>query len=79
MYSEIQNENYKPLMEHTVFEFLSGIANTFIGIIEDLYLFESDFVSIFTKENRLVFIGIVILFSVLMSLAIRELARRSVS
>ncbi len=58
----------KPLYQLSVGEIIIGVKNTFFDIIDDLFLGKYD-LQIFTKDNRLFFIGITcLLFSVILYL-----------
>ena len=56
----------KTLDQLTLADFLIGFATTIFGIMNDLLSFKFDsitgFITIFTKNNRLFFIGIIMLF-----------------
>jgi len=60
---------YKNLYELSIGEILIGFKNEMFGIITDLLFFRyksfDGFIEVFTKNNRLFYIGLLILFSVL--------------
>lgn len=60
------NINKKPFMDLSLREILNNIAKTFMDIINDLlnlksYHLKNDILPIFTKKDRLIYLGIILI------------------
>lgn len=60
--NELRKKKDKTLVDMSIKEFISSIANSLLDIINDLLEYKRDdsFISIFTKENRLLSIGVLL-------------------
>jgi hypothetical protein len=60
------NINNKPFMDLSLREILNNIARTFMDIINDIlnlksYNLKNDILPIFTKKDRLIYLGIILI------------------